>query len=58
MAIKKMFNLIIISHGVSTQVNVNDENTSVMGDIVGHNGRIVALTKGKTYQIALTPRID
>ncbi|AJI55762.1 hypothetical protein LA56_1753 [Francisella philomiragia] len=59
------------SHGVSTQeqlenydvtddADIGDANTSVMSDIVGHNGRIVGVSniKGTTYQIALTPRIQ
>nr|WP_231138682.1 hypothetical protein [Francisella orientalis] len=59
------------SHGVSTQeqlenynvtddVNIGDANTSVMSDIVGHNGRIVGVSNinGKTYQIALSPSIE
>ncbi|AEI35355.1 pilin [Francisella salina] len=59
------------SHGVSTQeqlenydvtddANIGNANTSVMSDIVGHNGRIVGVSniKGTTYQIALTPRIQ
>ncbi|AJI74661.1 hypothetical protein BZ13_1630 [Francisella philomiragia subsp. philomiragia ATCC 25015] len=59
------------SHGVSTQeqlenydvtddASIGDANTSVMSDIVGHNGRIVGVSniKGTTYQIALTPRIQ
>ena len=51
---KKDVQSYFISHGVSTQeqlenynvtndVNVNDENTSVMDDIVGHNGKIVGV---------------
>ncbi|AJI56220.1 pilin family protein [Francisella philomiragia] len=59
------------SHGVSTQeqlenydvtddASIGDGNTSVMSDIVGHNGRIVGVSNinGKTYQIALSPSIE
>ncbi|MBK2092429.1 pilin [Francisella philomiragia] len=59
------------SHGVSTQeqlenydvtddASIGDANTSVMSDIVGHNGRIVGVSNinGKTYQIALSPSIE
>lgn len=60
-----------LSHGVSTEeqlqsfdvtdyTDIGDENASVMSDIIGHNGRIVGVSTimGKTYQIALTPRIE
>ncbi|WP_265658914.1 pilin [Francisella philomiragia] len=60
-----------ISHGVSTEqqlqsfdvtdyTDIGNENTNVMSDIVGHNGRIVGVSNinGKTYQIALSPSIE
>ena len=34
-----------------TIVNVNDENTSVMGDIVGHNGRIIGVSTNQRQNI-------
>ncbi|MBK2356065.1 pilin [Francisella hispaniensis] len=68
---KKDVQSYFISHGVSTQeqlenydvtdhADIGSDTTSVMSDIVGHNGRIVGVStiKGTTYQIALTPRIE
>ncbi|MBK2112258.1 prepilin-type N-terminal cleavage/methylation domain-containing protein [Francisella tularensis subsp. novicida FSC159] len=68
---KKDVQSYFIAHGVSTQeqlenydvtdhADVGSDTTSVMSDIVGHNGRIVGVStiKGTTYQIALTPRIE
>nr|WP_244972926.1 pilin [Francisella philomiragia] len=60
-----------MSNGVSTEqqlqsfdvtdyTDIGNENTNVMSDIVGHNGRIVGVSNinGKTYQIALSPSIE
>lgn len=45
---------------VTDHADVGSDTTSVMSNIVGHNGRIVGVStiKGTTYQIALTPRIE